>query len=140
MDLDSIVERLKASVPALREIGGSATLDAAVKANRFAQPAAYVLPRKESGAENEIGPNGYSQLVKTSFSVVLVVKNVGDARGKKAHGDLQEVRGAVQQALINWKPEWAANPVEFDSGVLAEMDAGVIWWEDVYRTEFYLEA
>lgn len=144
-DLQSIVERLKATAPALRAVGGSANLDAAMKADRFPTNSAYVLPAQERGGENHVATDGasgegYAQLAEVSFSVLLIAKNVADARGAAAHGDLRSLRGEVFRALANWVPAWASLPVEWDSGALAEVRPGEIWWEDVYRTAVILEA
>lgn len=137
MDLESIAVRLRERASSLRAVGGSASLDAAYKANRFPEPSAYVLPAKHIAGENELGSNGFSQLVKAEFSVVLCVKNVADSRGSLAHGDLQPVLEDVYAALLNWQPPWAANPIEIASGKLADVEPGLLWWEEFFRVEFY---
>lgn len=137
MDLESIVARLKAQAPILRSVGGTATLDAAAKGNRPMEPCAFVLPGAFTAAENELGANGFSQLVRQQFSVVLCVKNVADAQGASAHGDLKPVLVQVEAALLNWQPPWAANPIELQAGDLADMEPGLLWWEHKFRVEFY---
>lgn len=137
MDLESIAQRLRERASMLRAVGGSASLDAAYKANRFPEPSAYVLPARHSAGKNELGSNGFSQLVSAEFAVVLCVKNVADARGSAAHGDLQPVLEEVYAVLLNWQPPWAANPIEMDSGKLADVEPGLLWWEEVFRVEFY---
>lgn len=140
LDLDSIVERLKAECPVLREVAGSVALELAYKSNVWPAPCAYVLVDNEGRAgENESG-TGYAQEVPCMFAVAIVARNVGDPNGAGAHGDLQPVRVQVMSALCNWKPEWAANPIEFDSGKVADRAPGLLFWEDKFRTSFYLEA
>lgn len=137
MDLETVCARLREKAQLLRAVGGSASLDAAYKANRFPEPAAYVLPKGHRAGENEVASNGFSQLVRARFAVVLVVKNVADPRGANAHGDLQPVLGAVYGALLNWQPPWASNPIEMDSGALADAEPGLLWWEETFRVEYY---
>jgi hypothetical protein len=138
-DLESIVARLKAEASVFRAVGGSANLDAAMRTQQLPPNSAYVLPDKESGGENSIASGGYSQNAKIKFAVLIIARNVADARAASAHGDLRLLRAAAFNALANWVPPWASLPIEWDSGALADVRPGEMWWEDLYRTELILE-
>ncbi len=139
-DLESIAERLRAQAGAFRVVGGSATLDAAMKAQKLPTGSAYVLPHREAGGENEVASGGYLQAAKVSFSVLIIARNVADGRGASAHGEIRTLRAAAFNALAAWVPPWASVPIEWHSGELADVRPGELWWEDVYRTELILEA
>lgn len=130
-----IVARLIDQVPALKQIGGAAEFQAAAESNPTATPAAFVFPLRESGGASPIYGR-VRQKVSASVGVVLVVRNVADAKGAAAGGDMATLRAAVESVLLGWVPVSGRDPLEFESGALLAFRNGHMWWQDAYRTQF----
>ena len=137
MDLSLIVTRLKAELSALRFVGASADLDAAIE-GAVAMPAAFVLPLAESA--RDAGLVGMTaQRITQAFGVLHVVSNKRDAQGGAALGDLQVHRLALRRALSGWVPDASTGePVRFTAGRLLRLDGdGRLWWIDEFELMTY---
>ena len=141
MDQSLIVARLKAELTALRSVGASADLDAAIE-GAVAMPAAFVLPLAETAQDMEMtGATG--QRITQAFGVLHVVSNKRDAQGGQALDDLNTHRLALRQALVGWVPSEAdGEPVTFTGGRLLRLDGdGRLWWIDEFALKtFYWSA
>lgn len=132
MDLSLIVARLKTELTALRSVGASADLDAAIE-GAVAMPAAFVLPLAESS--RDIGMTGATgQRIAQAFGVLHVLSNRRDAQGGAALDDLKVHRLALRQALVGWVPDEATGePVTYTAGRLLRLDGdGRLWWIDEF--------
>lgn len=141
MDLSLIVARLKAELTALRSVGASADLDAAID-GVLAMPAAFVLPLSELGQDIPM-TGSTSERTTLAFGVLHVIKNARDAQGGAALDDLAAHRQALRQALVGWVPNDATGePVTFTSGRLLRLDGdGRLWWIDEFQlTTYYWSA
>lgn len=141
MDLSLIVDRLKAELTALRSVGASADLDAAIE-GAVALPAAFVLPLADSA--QDMGLTGSTgQRIAQAFGVLHVVSNRRDAQGGQALNDLKTHRLALRAALVGWVPD-ASNgePVLYKAGRLLRLDGdGRLWWMDEFElTTYYWSA
>ena len=137
MDLSLIVARLKTELTALRSVGASADLDAAIE-GAVAMPSAFVLPLAESA--QDLGMNGSTgQRITQAFGVLHVVSNKRDAQGGAALDDLKTHRLALRQALVGWVPAPAdGEPVTFTGGRLLRLDGdGLLWWMDEFALKTY---
>ena len=138
MDLSLIVTRLKTQLTALRSVGASADLDAAI-AGVVAMPAAFVLPLAESSADmGMLGTTG--QRITQAFGVLHVLSNRRDAQGGAALDDLKTHRLNLRTALVGWVPDaTTGEPVTYTSGRLMRLDGdGRLWWIDEFQlTTFY---
>jgi hypothetical protein len=137
MDLSLIVAHLKAELTALRSVGASADLDAAIE-GAVAMPAAFVLPLAESAQDlGLVGSTG--QAIAQAFGVLQVVSNKRDAQGGAALDDLKTHRLALRQALVGWVPVPAdGEPVTFTGGRLLRLDGdGRLWWIDEFALKTY---
>ena len=141
MDLSPIVARLKIQLPALRSVGASADLDAAIE-GAVALPAAFVLPLAESAVD--IGLTGSTgQRIAQAFGVLHVVSNKRDAQGGASLDELATHRVALRAALVGWVPDAATGePVLFTGGRLLRLDGdGRLWWIDEFAlTTYYWSA
>lgn len=137
MDLSLIVSRLKAELSALRSVGASADLDAAIE-GAVAMPAAFVLPLAEMAVDLAMtGPTG--QCITQAFGVLHVLSNKRDAQGGAALDDLKAHRLALRAALVGWVPDEASGePVTFAGGRLLRLDGdGRLWWIDEFALKTY---
>ena len=141
MDLSLIIARLKAELTGLKEIGGSADLDAAI-AGAVTMPAAFVVPLVERAVTSGVLGNT-EQTITGTFSVVHVLANRRDGRGAAAMDDLVPRRAALRVALVGWVPD-ADNgePVVYTGGRLLRLDGdGQLWWSDEFELiSFYRSA
>lgn len=131
-----IIARLQSQVapPTLNLVGGAAEFQAASDANPNAVPAAYVLRMSERGGER-LTYGRTEQRVPTEIGIVMVVRNVADAKGNAASADMETLRGAVRTALLGWNAA-ATDPFEFAAGGLLAFRDGHLWWQDSYRTTY----
>lgn len=100
-------------------------------------PAAYVLPLGSQPGPNAVA-TGVRQRVQETFGVVLVLRNLRDARGGAATADITQLRDLVRVSLVGWQPgpEW--EPVLLGSGRLLAANAGLVTWQDTYTTAVLL--
>ena len=138
MLIDLAITRLKAQVPALKAVGTAADL-ALARANAAASvqfPRAYVLTVAETGQNNRFLSGGVAQHRQVRLAVVLVVRNVRDASGVAAGGDMQTLRALTDAALFGYTPADFIEPLMFDAGKLLALQDGELWWQDEYLTSF----
>ncbi|MCX7257997.1 MAG: hypothetical protein NTZ64_15120 [Polaromonas sp.] len=137
MDLSLIVVRLKAQLGALRSVGVSVDLDAAIE-GVVAMPAAFVLPLAESGRDMGL-LSQTGDCVTQAFGVLHCVSNRRDAQGGAALADLKAHRLALRQALVGWVPDaTTGEPVRFTDGRLLRLDGdGRLWWIDQFELITY---
>lgn len=131
--IDETIARIKDGAATLRLVEGAAAFAAAAAANPTALPAAYVMLLDERADPSQLYGR-MRQRVHARLGVTLVWRHAGDARGAAALADLQALRAAVQGLLVGWAPTAAHEPYQFESGSLAAIRDGHIWWQDAYRT------
>lgn len=134
------IARLEANKTAagLKLVDGAAQFQALVeeRKNPASHPAAFVLPMGERPGSSQFSGNDL-QLVQVSVAIVLVIRNVADATGKKALDDLQTVRNGVKLQLLGWVPLEGYDTVWRGRGDLLAFKDGHLWWQDVYHSSFY---
>lgn len=134
--LGDIAARLKAMVPALRDVKGIADY-AALTGTPPAHllPAAYVVLLDETAQPSATSPY-VMQLVTVRMGIMLVVQGAqADATGGAAAQSLSGLRAAVRQALLGWRPAGAEGGLEYVSGDLMELAGGCLFWADTYQTD-----
>lgn len=142
-DPAAVIARLSASVPALRLVAGAAELDAAINSTGAGTvPAAYVLLARESAGASRGSSERVVQQIDVAMSVVIVTRNYRQADlGAAAGADLTAIIAAVRGALIGWTPSPADTlPLDLQSGRLEQRQGAQLWWQDIYRTRYQLEA
>ncbi len=136
--ISAITTRLE-TLSLLNLVAGAADFAAAAESTPLATPAAYVLPLQEAASSNALSC-AVAQTVTASFGIALALTNVADAKGVAALADLKTVRAAVGPALLGWTPDGDVySPLEFAGGALLGFKNGVLWWQDVYVTQFILK-
>ena len=135
--ISGLIDRLK-TVGALKLVGGAPAYAAAAEARPTALPAAYVLPLQEQPGANELAC-AVAQMVTASFGIALAITNVADAKGGGALLDIDALRKSVRQGLLGWTPDGAQFPMEFGGGALLGFKNGVLWWQDIYVTQYLIK-
>ncbi len=134
MDLAPVVSRLQAQVAAFRLVAGAADLASATDDLKQV-PAAYVYPVADRTTRS--GGLGYvAHEVQARFGVVIAARNLRDARGEKAIGDLEPLRLAVRTALLGWLPATGYDRCTWQGGRLIRIAQAVLWWQDDYETAY----
>lgn len=133
----ALIARLDA-LPVLKLVSGAADFATAAEAKPLALPAAYLLPLQEQPGANQLSM-AVAQVVTASFGIALAIANVADAKGRAALADLAAVRAAVGPALLGWAPNEDCTPLEYAGGALLGFKSGVLWWQDVYVTQFVIK-
>ncbi|OIO57323.1 MAG: hypothetical protein COX57_02205 [Alphaproteobacteria bacterium CG_4_10_14_0_2_um_filter_63_37] len=140
MRLAAIVARLETQCSLLAKVGGAAEFSAtAATPARF--PAAWVVPVAETAGGDLLATPGALQRSTRTFAVLIKVRDLRDPVGESAlDGGLSEVRAQVLAALHGWPPEDRSTGCLFVKGRLAEMDGGVIAWQDDFSFDAYLKS
>lgn len=127
--LATVEARLKTNALSLKKIDGVVNLEAALKKPppKDKQPAAFVLPVSDTAGQNNL-VNAVSQRIAETFGVVLCLGNLSDSVGGTATEKLEAIKIEVMDALINWEPTAAHDPVTYKSGRVVAMHNGVVWW------------
>lgn len=134
--INQIVERIQATVPAFRLVGGAIDFQAAVESNPTATPACFVIPMREQPGPS-IAADILQQKVVATVGIVIVVRNLGDRVGAAAGSDLDQLRLAVKAQLYGWTPDPALDPLERGMGNLLAFRDGHAWWQDLFITSYY---
>lgn len=138
MTLDQVVQRVRDTCPAFRLVAGAAQFSA-LTAVPTATPAAYVVPLKEVAGPDE-GMDATVQRVEHRFGVYLCLLDVRSPSAAAGIADLAAVRADLLAALLGWQADAALLPVSFVGGELAQVQAGVLWWQDVFSTAYLIES
>ncbi|WP_439547856.1 phage tail terminator protein [Falsiroseomonas sp.] len=98
-------------------------------------PAAYAMPIASLGGANNLAAGGFRQRAQETFAVVLLHRNLRDARGAAAAVDLSETLiPALRAALLGWVPAAGWEQVEMRSGRLLDIEDNVLAWREDYVT------
>lgn len=132
MNLQSVVDRIKAQCPGFKVVGGAAEFDIALQAAPAA-PACYVIPQRED-AEPSPATAFILQTVTVEFGIVYAVRNAKSSAGQEGIADLETLRASVRTALMGWQPITATKPITFAGATLLDFQPGLMWWQDGFTT------
>ena len=134
MDVQPIIDRLKALATGFRDISGVASMEAAMRGH-VDPPSAFVVPLAEQPGPARGMSGNTSQRVAQMFGVILVLETLRDASGAEVLLDLKTARESVSDALFGWVPDAAAGePVVFTGGELVQFEGdGRLWWSDEFQ-------
>lgn len=141
MDLQFVIDRLKAQLSGIRQLGGAADLDTALNGS-VSVPAVFVMPQAEKAAVTDMVTGLVRQTFAQNWGVILVVSNRRDATGAAALTDLASQRQAVRLALVGWVPDASTGePVYATGGQLLRLDGeGRLWWVDSFELKTYFRS
>ena len=140
LTLAPIAERLR-GVTELRGVEGVADMESAVQAGGPKQsPWAYVLPGREDARPSTGTTEALIQSVNTLVGVVICARNLRQAgTAEAATADIQPVIQVVRTRLLGWRHPAARTAFDFHSGRVLQHTAGLIWWQEIYRTDYRIE-
>lgn len=144
-DVDPIRVRLRALVPALRQVSGSADYNAVRKLQDFPAPCAFVVLAREKGIPKPPGhaPRGQQVAVQqaaiVTFAVITAVRNYREQRGEQIEDELSAILAAQRGALIGYVPDVpGARAIQWLQGDLTDYDASTALWTEVYQTQHFI--
>lgn len=138
--ISQIVARLEDQCADTFRIFGLAGDLAALKDKApLAAPAVYVFVKSEASEGN---PNfmAVRQLTQIDIGLMLITRNIADAKGGAAAEDIEALKDAVRAALVGYEPEGCHTPIENIGGELVNASSGTVWWEHTIGVSFLLGA
>jgi len=141
MDLQFVIDRLKAQLSGIRQLGGAADLDSALNGS-VSVPAVFVMPQAEAAEVTTMATGLVRQTFTSNWGVIQVVTNRRDASGAAALTDLATLRLAVRQALVGWVSDTSTGePVLATGGQLLRLDGeSRLWWVDSFELKTYFRS
>jgi len=130
--------RIRAQVPELKEVAGAADM-ANIMSGRLTDMGCYIFQERITAAENHMIGTTMQQLT-LSFAVLLVVRNVKDARGADAADASYTLQARIQSALLGWSPEAGADVLAYSGGALVSFANGFFIWKDTFNTHQFIRA
>jgi hypothetical protein len=132
----AIVEALKTRTDATfaGRIAGAAEFALISPDAKLTVPAAYVIPLDDTAQPNG-SDNGYSQIVRDGFAVIVVLSNTAAEIGKSSVAQIQPIRNALNAALLSWKPDSEHGPIEYEGGQLLDIDRARLYYQFEYACE-----
>jgi hypothetical protein len=137
MNLESVIARIAGACPEFKLVDGVAAF-ASLAGVPKALPACYVLPLSEVDIGDD-DMDGTGQRVGARFGLCIAAGNVRSAGGRDALVDLRALRQSARAALLGWVPDECDAPALFDRGELMSAQAGLVWWQDAFRTAYPID-
>jgi hypothetical protein len=139
MNLRPLIEaRIRAEVPELKEVAGAADM-ANVMAGRLTDSGCYIFQERVTATDSQL-VGATMQRLAVSFAVLIVVRNVKDARGADAADASYTLQAALKTALLGWCPDASADPLEYSGGALVSFANGFFIWKDTFITHQFIRA
>lgn len=147
MNLTTIINELRATTtsfitaPGNARIAGSAEYTILPEAANLVVPAAYVVPLADDAQEQE-SKNGYSQLVRDVFGVIVVLSNVPDERGQAAMSLVHAMRAELWAALLGLEIQGdhgKYGPITYDGGALLHRDRARLYYQFEFWAEYRID-
>lgn len=130
MDITLIIEALKTRAAATfgGRVAGAAEYKRLPENANLVMPAAYVVPLDDDAGEMT-SENGYSQIVRDSFAVIVAVSNAPDERGQTSAISVAAMRAVLWSALLAWKPDGTHGPIQYEGGQLLDLDRARLYYQ-----------
>ncbi len=135
MKLNPIIKALRERSPYFtRRVFGAAEFSNLPEKANVAVPSAFVVPLDDNAEPNRSN-NGYRQLLKESFAVIVVVSNTADERGQDSSNAVDDARSVLWKALLGWEMTADHTPIEYQGGALVKMDRNRLWYQFEFGCE-----
>jgi hypothetical protein len=135
--IDELMARIRETVPEILFVGEVADFQSAAESNPIAVPALFVIELEENASPSQFSDVVVSQSVRAAVGLILVVRNLSDAKGAAARSELRVLRGLVKAQVYGWQPTPKYDPLERGQSHLLAFRDGHVWWQDQYLTSFY---
>jgi len=129
---DNAPEFDSAGLAGFREVAGAAGLKN-IMAGRVSAPGCY-LYRHRVRAQANVLDDGVMQRVEEQYGVVIVLRNLTDARQADSSDLAEAYSEVIQQLLLAWSPGEYTDDFEYAGGQLVSLQNGYYYWQDNYRT------
>lgn len=134
-----VITRL-AEVSLLRHVDGAAGLAAAEKQQPPSTPAAYVIANERAKPVKGYSGGGMVQEVEVTIVVVYYVKHQGTAAtGVKAQAELDALRAATREKLLNWRPNPGMKPLFLIASDGESYQAGSLQGQDAFGSTYNID-
>ncbi|HSH72345.1 MAG TPA: hypothetical protein VK974_04730 [Methylophilaceae bacterium] len=126
----SVIDALKQRLPETfaGRISGAAEFALLDPAAKMDLPAAYVIPLDDRAEANE-SSNGYQQLIRDAFGVVVVLDNAVDEKGNASILNIIPLRNKLFAALLSWQPDEDHGPIEYEGGQTLDIDRARFYYQ-----------
>jgi hypothetical protein len=128
-----IVEKLQQECPSLAGVGEEVSLTRHLT-KPPASPYAWVHSVSDSSGRARLASGRHSQRTETTFGVLIYIGIDPVATDGSAAKSLEEIRSEIRTALCGYQITADHEPIEHQSGDLADLSAGVLFWSDLYTT------
>ena len=130
--------RIKAQIPAFKEVAGAADM-ANVMAGRLTDSGCYIFQERVTATDSQL-LGATMQRLAVAFAVLIVVRNVKDARGADAADASYTLQASLKAALLGWCPDAGADPLEYSGGALVSFANGFFIWKDTFITHQFIRS
>lgn len=142
MNIDTIITALKARCPSFGEAGARRISGAAEYAQisetvKMPTPAAYVVPMDDEVSQQE-SSNGYRQVVRDVFAVIVVLSNTTDERGQTSVVAVEDIRTELFAALLGWSPDARHDRIEYEGGQIMAIDRARLFYQFEFAADMEL--
>ena len=97
-------------------------------------PACYVIPNADDTEPNRSGHEIRQRLTRT-YSILVVVSNTSDPQGHTAYNEIERIRQFLWQALLNWQPDPAFDPLAYAGSQFVDINKDHLIWRFDFETE-----
>ena len=133
-----IESRIKAQIPAFKEVAGAADMTN-IMAGRLIDQGCYVFQERITATESQL-VGATQQRLAVSFAIIIVVRNVKDARGADAADTSYALQASLKKALLGWSPDVNADLMEYSGGTLVSFANGFFIWKDTFNTHQFIRS
>lgn len=136
MKLNLIIQALRQRCPSFaNRVAGAAEFKRLPENSTLPVPSAFVIPLDDAPEANR-SDNGYRQLVRDAFGVIVVLSNTADERGQAAAVSVHDIRAELWRALLGWQPEADYDGIEYEGGQLLGMDRSRLFYQFEFGADF----
>ncbi|MGY1490723.1 phage tail terminator protein [Methylobacillus pratensis] len=134
MDLTNIIIALKERCPSFgeapnRRFAGAAEFAALQEEQSMDFPSGYVIPMDDEVLEQQ-SQNGYRQIIRDMFAVVVVFNNKQDGRGQHAVAQaVNRIRKELFRALLTWEPDEEHTRIEYEGGTVLHVNRAHLYYQ-----------
>lgn len=133
-----IEARISTQIPAFKEVAGAADM-ANIMAGRLTDSGCYIFQERVTATDSQL-VGATMQRLTVAFAVLIVVRNVKDARGGDAADASYTLQAALKTALLGWAPDASAEPLEYSGGALVSFASGFFIWKDTFTTHQFIRS
>jgi hypothetical protein len=133
-----IEQRIREQVPDFAEVAGAVSLQA-IQQGLIPNKGCYVMLDRVTAGDNQTRNTDVTQKVMLSVAVVIVVKNVRDARGADAADTCAALQDQIHAALLGWRHSNEITPIEYQAGQLLSYSGGFYVWKDSFKTNHIIK-